>query len=273
MIKSVLIYLFLLGVILKFPLFGLDRLADTTKSYDLKSIVYMGVAGGFTSGSDEFFNTLRAEFGSTKRNLPLIPTLAAGTKLLITPGYRFGLQVNYQIINFNTSFEQYVDEPGLKGYRQLHHTYNITNMPIILTADYIPYTSQFRTYTGLGIGMLVVNTNWEEGLSSSIEQDIRRGGVHYDNTDIGALGRIYAGVELGFDKDYEDYFLGSLIIEASYTHTFVGVDFYSRVRQQFITEKPALLSTVNFVPGYLQLTMAVSFNFNRKTLMSKQKIN
>ncbi len=273
MIKRVLIYLFLLGVILNSSLFGFDRLADTTKRYDLKSIVYLGVAGGFASGSDDFFNTLKTEFGSTKRNLPLIPTLAAGTKLLLIPSYRFGLQVNYQIINFNTSFEQYVDEPGLKGYRQMHHSYNITNLPIILTADYIPYSSQFRTYIGLGVGIVVVNTIWEEGLSSSIEQDTRRGGIHYDNTDIGPLGRIYAGVELGFDKDYEDYFLGSLIIEASYTHTFVGADFYSRVRQQFITEKPALTSSVNFVPGYLQFTMAVSFNFNRESLISKQFLN
>jgi len=270
MIKSVLIYLFLLGVILNCQLFGLDRLADTTKRYDLKSIVYLGIAGGFTSGSDDFFNTLRTEFGSTKRNLPLLPTLTAGTKVLISTGYRLGLQVNYQIINFNTSFEQYIDEPGMKGYRRLHHSYNITNMPILFTADYIPYTSQFRTYTGLGVGIVVVNTNWEEGLTSSIEQDNRRGGVHYDDTDIGALGRIYAGVELGFDKDYEDYFLGSLIIEASYTHTLVSSDYFVRVRQQFINAKPNLESTVNFVPGYLQLTMAVSFNFNRKSFMPKQ---
>ncbi|MCO5252073.1 MAG: hypothetical protein M9949_11745 [Candidatus Kapabacteria bacterium] len=241
------------------------------QKYDLKSIVILGIGGGFSSGSDAFFDVFLNEFGSTKRLMAIMPTLSAGTKVTISPQYRFGFHANFQVVSFSSSHGQMVDEPGLRGYRNLHQNFEITNMPLFLSLDYMPYTSQFRTYSGLGLGMVVINTKWEEGVSSTIEQDTRIGGLHYEDTDIGAFGRVYAGVELGFDKNYEDYFLGSLIIEASYSHTIVNADMFYKVRQQFNPPKESLNQKVNFVPGYLQLSVNVSFNFNRKVGTSKQR--
>lgn len=271
MIKKVVIFILVISAWLAEAKVANGEVVLENQKYDLKSILFLGLGGSFTSGSDSFFKIFEDEFASTKRLFQIMPTLTAGTKVTIFPEFRFGLQVSYQIVNFNTTNGQVVDEPGLSGYRTLYQSFNITNMPVFVSADYMPYTSQFRTYTGFGLGFVVINTKWEEGVYSTIEQDTRIGGLNYDHTDIGGFGRIYAGVELGFDKDYEDYFLGSLIIEASYSHTVVNTNLFHNVRKQFSPSKPALEQSINFIPGYLQLSVNLSFNFNRKIGRIKQK--
>jgi hypothetical protein len=271
MIKKVIIFVLIFGAWMFDSERANGEVILSDQKYELKSIVILGMGGGFTSGSDAFFDVFLNEFGSTKKLMAVMPTLYAGTKVTITPQFRFGFQANFQIVSFSSSNGQTVDEPGLRGYRTLHQNFEITNMPLFLSLDYMPYTSQFRTYSGLGLGMVVINTKWEEGVISTIKQDTRTGGLHYEDTDIGAFGRVYAGVELGFDKNFEDYFLGSLIIEASYSHTIVNADMFYKVRQQFNPPKESLSQKVNFVPGYLQLSVNVSFNFNRKVGSSKQR--
>ncbi|MBX3042365.1 MAG: hypothetical protein KIT33_00240 [Candidatus Kapabacteria bacterium] len=235
-----------------------------TSKKSFKSLIFVSMGMPFSSGSGGFFSVYNNEFGGNKRDFTLLPLIGAGTKFRIEH-YRLGIQTFILNSNLKDSYEQYIEVGDNSGYRGIAQTINITDIPVIGTIEYMPFVSQFRTFIGGGLGFLMRNMEWTESIRSGIPLDRREGGTNYNDTDIFPFFKIYSGLELGFDKQSEETFLGSLVIEASYNYAFGSSDIFSKVRRQFVPAEPRLTENYNVIPGYIVISIAVTFNFNKTT--------
>lgn len=230
----------------------------------IQPIVFISFGMPFSSGSQVFFANYLDEFKGNRSDLELLPLFGAGTKVRFG-NYRAGAQFFVLNSNLQDSYSEVVQSEEFTGYREYAQSLEVTDIPIILTMEYIPYTSQFKSFVGGGAGFLLRNTTWFESIRSGIPLDRRTGGNIYEDTDMFPFFKIYSGIELGFDKKQEGSFLGSLVIEASYNYSIGGADIYSIVRRQFKPLAPDLSKKVNILPGYLVISMAITFNFNNKS--------
>ncbi len=227
------------------------------------SLIFFSLGMPFSSGSKDFFNNYDKFFKGYKKDFKLLPTIIAGTKLRFDNNYRIGVQFLYQKTNLRDIYSEIVDEVDNSGYREYSQIFDISDIPIFLTAEYLPYTSQFRTYVGGGLGFLIRNIKWNERINSSIILDKRKGGLNFNSTDVFTCLKIYSGLELGFDKMSEYTFLGSLVFEVSYNYTIAKSEIYKSVKNQFFSEKNELNNKVNILPGYFIFSVALTFNFNK----------
>lgn len=236
---------------------------------NFKSLVFISSGMPFSSGSPAFFKVYRDEFKGYANDFKFTPYIGAGTKLRFGQ-YRVGAQ--FYILNsiLQDSYSENLQTGGISGYREYAQTLDVTDIPIILSFEYMPYLMQFRTYFGGGVGFMMRHTNWLEAIRSNIALDRRVGGDIYEETDLFPFIKLYSGVELGFDKKSEDTFLGSLIIEASYNYSSGGADVFSKVRRQFVPQPEILNNSVNLLPGYFVLSLGLTFNFNKQNTNLKQ---
>lgn len=229
---------------------------------NFKSLVFVSMGMAFSSGSTDFFSIYNNEFSGSKRDFKQTPLIGFGTKFRFG-NFRAGIQAHVLNSRLQDFYEDYVDEGELSGYRQHGQNIEFTDIPVIGTLEYIPYIGQFRTYVGGGLGFMLRKFEWFESVKSGIPLDRRTGGTHYEDIDIIPFFKLYSGLELGFDKKSEDTFLGSLIIEASYNYSAGGADIFKSARRQFVPAKPKLKDRYNVLPGYIALTLSVTFNFNK----------
>jgi hypothetical protein len=227
-----------------------------------KSLIFVSTGMAFSSGSTDFFSVYNDEFSGYKRDFKQTPLIGFGTKFRFG-NYRAGIQAHVLNSRLQDFYEDYVDEGELTGYRQHGQDIEFTDIPVIGTFEYMPYLGQFRTYVGGGLGFMMRNLEWTENIRSGIPLDRRTGGTHYNDIDVFPFFKIYSGLELGFDKKSEETFLGSLVIEASYNYSAGGADIFKNARRQFVPAKPRLKDRYNVFPGYIALTIAVTFNFNK----------
>jgi hypothetical protein len=233
------------------------------KKKKFSSLIFISAGMPFSSGSTEFFNIYNNEFKGFKKDFKLNPTIGAGTKFRFEGNYRLGAQFLVQNSTLRDFYGEEVKTIDYSGYRNYGQTINITDIPIVVTGEYLPYTGQFRTYIGGGLGFVMRNIDWLEQIGSSIPLDYRKGGNNYNSTDIYPFIKIYSGLELGFDRMSELTFLGSLVIEASYNYTPAQTELFKKVKNQFIPESPVLNDKLNLLPGYFIISLAITFNFNQ----------
>ncbi|MDX9789502.1 MAG: hypothetical protein WCZ17_00055 [Candidatus Kapaibacterium sp.] len=242
---------------------------EDENKWRIKSIVFISGGLPFSTGSPDFFSVYNNEFSSQTKDIKLRPLFAGGTKLRFD-NFRLGAQFHVYHFDLRDTYEEYNPTSTISNYRVYGQTMSISDIPIVLTAEYMPFVSQFRTYVGGGLGFLLRRTEWIETVRSDFPLDPRVGGLNYDDTDILPFLKFYSGLELGFDKHSEDTFLGSLMIEVSYNYSFGGVDMFNRVKKQFVPAEPRLDESYNIMPGYIAITLGLTFNFNRKQTIIKQ---
>jgi len=254
-VYNILVLIFVIGFVAKS-----DTLDNVNKN-KFKSLIFISFGLPFSSGSTELFSVYNNEFSGRLRDYKIAPMIGVGTKVRYH-NYRYGVQAHFLTAILQDQYGETVQTTDISGYREYAQTINVKDIPVIGTIEYMPYFSQFRTYIGGGIGFLLRNVEWLEAIRSGIPRDRRTGGELYNSTDMYPFIKIYTGVELGFDKMSEDSFLGSLVIEGSYNYSIGNSDYFKSVKRQFQPSEPRLNNKYNMLPGYLIISMAVTFNFN-----------
>lgn len=255
---------FLIFVFLNFFTSGVKAATRDTNSSVYHSIIYVTVSPVFEMSRSDFFDVYNSTkfFGGKKSKFSPSGSFGIGTKIDFMDQFRFGLEFTYISASLQENIIQPISSTDVKGSRSLSEQFKYDNMPLLLTGEYIPYQSQFRTYVGSGIGVSISNLEWNELVkSSSIDHDKRTGGDLLSESTALPLFRIYAGLDLGFDKMYKDSFLGSLILEVRYTKVFGSIDIFRKFKNQFAGDPVELDRTYSPIPDYLELAMAVTFNF------------
>lgn len=259
-------------IIYFFPFFAANIYAaeseDSTIAESKKMRAQVFLATGFIFGSSakEFFEEYSnpKSFGGRLIAFKETPSVAGGLRLELGNDLRLSLIGSY----FNATFHDgYVEPEALtpigKGKRIYDQEFKIESLPIIASVEYLSLKLPYRSYFGLGAGLSITRIYWKESISSTIERDRRTGGEIYNENQIFPALKISAGSELYFDRDFEDYFLGSLTLEVSYNYTFRSVEIFKNVREQFWEPTPGMNESYSMIPGYVALNLIVSFNLPR----------
>lgn len=214
---------------------------DTTDKYSGNIIrkislsAYVGQKYGL--GSSAFFDDYALYFGGKKLSFPLSPAFGASVKMELLPNIRFGIGCEYFSADFTDNYSQPVflnpSDTMPFANREISQQYSFAMNTVLLTTDYIPVATPYRTYVGVGAGAAFGHVQWTEAVHSTDLHDKRIGGQYLNENVVGPSGVLYAGVELAFDRRKYDGDLMLLTIEARYTVVGVGRPVFAKAARQF----------------------------------------
>jgi hypothetical protein len=227
------------------------------------SIIY--ISGGFVlfSESQNFFDQYKNVLDGTKSDFNFFPLASVGTKFQLWKSFRTGFDIELSYAQMKEAYTRNL-KITLDGYRSYSQTIRINSIPVIFIFEFIPIQKQFRTYSGVGIGFVYRNITWNELIISSDPYDKRKDGQHYNETEIIPATRIYAGLDLGFDKEKIEKLLSSFFIEIRYTCSYRKLSIFNSIEKQFTEVPSKIFDKTSIIPGYLGLYFGLSFNFKRR---------
>ncbi|MBI3257993.1 MAG: hypothetical protein HYZ54_00700 [Ignavibacteriae bacterium] len=220
---------------------------------------YLGMK--FNLGNSEFYTEYAKAF-HVNNSYMVQPVFGITFRAEPITGIRFGASGEYFKGHFFDNFSQLAYSPidsALVGFRSPTETIDFKAIPLLLTVDLIPSANQFRTYSGIGIGLCVGHIRWEEAMYSSVKNDSRIGGVVFDENLISPAGCIYAGLELGFDKKTKDDNFISLTIEARYTYVGMSAPMFKAISSQFF--RPPESWQKNYLIGASSFSLQIGLSF------------
>lgn len=219
-------------------------------------------------GSAEFFENYVLYFGGRKLNFPLGLSFGASAKIELLPDVRFGVHAERFTVAFADNYSQDVfrqpTDPTPSARRQIAQNYTFTAMPVLLTAEFTPVASVYRTYVGAGVGAAFGTMQWTETLGSTDPFDKRKGGEYANGSIFGPAGAVYAGVELGFDRSVRDGDLISLTAEVRYTVIGISEPLFAKAAEQFANPPQSWSESVPIGASGLTLQLGLSFQFSPK---------
>jgi opacity protein-like surface antigen len=221
----------------------------------------MGVEMGF--GGHEFFVTYRE--GSRLTAIDFGIPVSYGVGLKITANhFSYGLDAGYLIADLG---DNGVVSPAVQdSSRKLSLTEKMTlkAATILGTAEYVALWPQFHTYVGVGLGVSRVQFRWDEAVSSTIPGDNRTGGLLLEETKYIPSGRVYSGVELGFDDAISrSGIAGSLIIEVHYTYLPYKTSPFATWENQLAFSKELSTKEFSIASSSLAIYVGVQFTFHK----------
>jgi len=256
-------YFFLLFFLLNFNSSFSDIVKPNDNIKAFKSIIFLSVGMPFATESKDFFKHYVSILGGAKTEFNAFPIFAFGTKFQFWETLRIGIASEIFYAQLNDPFMQVVKTIDDKGIRSITEKFDINSIPLLFTIETIPLEQQFRTYYGVGLGVVFSNLKWEEILTSTFPFDKREGGVHFDETNIYPAFRIYTGVELGLDKYMIKNFVQSITIEAKFTYFVRDMNIFKEIAYQFDKKPENIYDSVTILPGYIGLYLGLIFNFDR----------
>ncbi len=228
------------------------------------SIVCLFAGLCFDTRSNDFINEYAKYFSTNVEQFSTSPIVSLAFKFDFIKNIRLGLSLGYVSSGMSDYFKEKFSNYDLQYERDIGENLSITTYPCLFITEYNPIEKQFQGYVGAGAGFVYSQVKWEESVNSNYEDDTRKGGIIKFDKGLFPAFRIYTGVELGFDKKPGDKFLGSLILEADYTFIFRFIDMFSDIAKQFDPKPPGWDNKYAIFPGYIGLSIGLSFNFQRR---------
>ena len=238
-------------------------LNSSNRKYHTTVNLRAGVA--FFSNGVEFFDIYKDEFGGLVDYFKAFPELGVSIKVQLDDNWRIGLSTDYTEAKINDAYFQEQLSFGSKFTRFIAQDVTFRQLPIMINLEYNPnWLTQFRTFTGVALGINANYTLWNERVSSNLIYDKRVSGTKYNQLDLLGAYKIFTAVDLGFDKKTLDHFLASLILQVSYTGFLGKIDLFNKVKNEFENIPSSFEMGVTPISGYFSINLALSFNFNRK---------
>ncbi len=239
-------------------------MADTVRTLipqKMNKTISAYIGAKFNLGNSEFYTEYAKAF-HTNNNFMIQPVVGGSLRAEPITGFRFGVSGEYFKSHFSDNFTQPAFSPidsTAVGFRSASEYIDFSAVPILLTVDVIPSANQFRTYTGVGIGLCFGHIRWDEKINSSVKNDLRVGGVVFDDNLISPAACLYAGIELGFDKKSKDDNFVSLTIEARYTYVGMSAPMFKAISSQFF--RPPDSWKENYLIGASSFSLQVGLSF------------
>lgn len=240
---------------------GNELIIDKPKK--LKAQIFIGSGLSMGVSATEFFEEYAKSFEGSANTLKDVPVGSAGIRVELGNDLRLSVMGSYLRSFFNDGYKIEAKTPIGSGMRVFDQDFVVETIPIIASLEYLSLRAPYRSYIGAGLGISVSRIYWQENIASSIDRDKRKGGINLNEKSVFPTMRISTGSELYFDRDFEDYFLGSLTLEVSYTYIFRSVDVFKNVREQFWEFTAGLNEKYSIAPGYIGMNLILSFNLPR----------
>jgi hypothetical protein len=122
-------------------------------------------------------------------------------------------------------------EGGRPGSASLVEDFTVTAVPVMAGLEYTPIRSQFSSYVGLTAGGAINSVTWTTATQEQTFSDFYRPTTNLKGLSFSPAFRIYAGVDLRFDR----YLSGrspfrGIFLEGSYFVLPVARDYFSAIR-------------------------------------------
>ncbi|MES2767027.1 MAG: hypothetical protein V4642_14225 [Bacteroidota bacterium] len=202
-----------------------DSIARTFRP-DYTIIIAGSIGAVYGVSASDFFKEYNNPFTiggkASSFNIPL--STGATVKAAYTQGIRYGVSGDFFKAVMRDNYDHAVvvlkeNQLDTIGTRNIGSELSVSSIPVLATIEFIPVEAQFTTYFGVGAGVAFNKIFWKESVQTTVKNDPRTGGVYTDERKITPAGRIYAGVELDFDKRRrQSSILGSLLLEVRYTY-------------------------------------------------------
>ncbi|MBK9248989.1 MAG: hypothetical protein IPM69_12965 [Ignavibacteria bacterium] len=236
-----------------------DTLSNSKAKINKTVSAYIG--SKFNLGDSEFFREYARTFNANTL-FPVQTVIGVEIRAEAIKSIRFGINSEYFAADFVDSYSRLVQSPvdSLSvGARFSSEKIHFTAIPIMLTADYVPSNTQFRTYCGGGLGISISRIRWEETTISTVANDRRVGGTHIDENILAPTACIYAGLELGFDKRHKNNSVTSLTIEARYSIIGMSAPMFASVSSQFFNPPDTWKQKFSVGASGFSLTIGLAF--------------
>ncbi len=226
--------------------------------------LFLGIGYPFIVNSKDFIEDFQDYLGASENTFSANTLLQFQFKLKPIYDIRIGLDVSYYRLTLNDTYSLEALLANAKYQRDFSQEVDVSNIPIFLTFDYVPYPVPYKSYVGFGVGICYSSLTWLESFSSSYRFDHYIPGEHINEDNISPCFKLFTGVELSFDETLDYSFLGSLCFELSYVFYSGSVKFFENTSQQNYSLPVDLSRDYKLFPSSLNLSMLVSFNMSEK---------
>jgi len=236
---------------------------DQNINNNVKSIVNVSIGHSVSNQNKQFFEIYNSIIGGNSNEFRQSPTVNFSTKYSFRDIYRMGFSISYLELSLYDSFNQKINNSSSSS-RDIIENINWTDFPVLYIFEINPRQEhQFKSYAGVGLGLTISKVEWTEEIST-YDWDIRQGGTNYDKFQFFPTIRLYAGTELGFDKENKHSMLGGITIEPRLNYVFRKIDFFSVISNQFESSKSDLNNSFWFNNFIFEINIGITLNFYHK---------
>jgi hypothetical protein len=239
-----------------------DTISRTHYS-DMIDILSAGVELVGSAGGGDFFDEY-AKLGGEQSGLGGYTALVLSGRLALFDRLRVTATAGYQKTGFTEDYDVRRGEgPRAPAIAGVSEDFSIVAVPLIAGIEFAPIRTQFTSYVGVGAGVALTQAKWQTTVQYASERYVRP----QSNTEsfaVGPVGRVYAGVDLRFDRGSitKAAFRG-IYFEAAYTFLPVARDYFAelRARGDGIEEEPARDDATLYLGG-----LSFTFGLNLQVL-------
>ncbi len=261
MLKYLILFVFCTYIVFARNTEGINK-ADTSKYIQTTFTFLIGFpfpsqSGGF---KDVYLNVLKGQ----NTYYPPSALLTVKFQLLFNSFWKFGIVWETFDVEFRDNYTHYFTIADETIYRSYNQRLDIRTSPLLLTVEYSPAITPYKSYLGAGMGVSFGNIYWYETVSSNLSNDIRKSGEVYNGSPISPAVKLYSGVLLNFDKKSERDFLGAVHFELSINYVFRSLKIYENLTKQYVSPPKEFYDRYFVLPFYLSLSAGISFNLFHK---------
>lgn len=234
---------------------------NTDNSKDFVNSVIQVYCGYLNpSKNNEFFEIYKNDIGGKKESFHYTLNFGIANKISIYDKFKLVISLNRYGLTLSDDFNQKIETNNLLTRRVIEN-FSWTDYPCLVNIEYSPNTlKQFKSYAGLGIGLVFSKLYWEEKIES-YNWDIRKSGIIYDDIKEYPTIRIYCGTELDFDKSSKKSFFGGLTIEPRINYIYRKIDFFAPISPQIRYSVNGNTKYFWFNNFIFELNLGLTFNF------------
>jgi len=141
--------------------------------------------------------------------------------------------------------------------------FSVKTLPVLLGVEYAPVRSQFTSYVGVLAGPVISSVVWTTTSQQQAQAGYSRPNINTDDWVVGFGGRLYAGLDLRFDRSVQRPIRG-LCIEAAFSMMPIRQDFFQAIitSSRGLPKLPERSATLQM--GGFTITVGLNFQFLRK---------
>ncbi|HRK59339.1 MAG TPA: outer membrane beta-barrel protein [Candidatus Kapabacteria bacterium] len=241
--------------------------AQSADSKEIMNMLSFYVGPKFGYGSADFTKNYFQYFGGRNNEYDAKLAIGGSAKFEFIEGIRFGMTAEYANTGFTEMYTQSVRsslDSQTIGQRAIEQQLAINSIPVLLTAEFVPSSNQFRTYVGGGLGINIGKITWTEKLRSSFPNDIRTGGEYINSTLVGPAFTLYSGIEMSFDKKLKQSVIAGILIEARYVYSGLDAPFFEKAKTQFVNPPASWNDTFYAGTSSFAVNVGVFFQFMKQ---------
>ncbi len=235
-----------------------ETLKEKPEAKDKELRFLLSIAYLMGGSSTDLFEFYKNELSGLSKEFKLGPASSFGLIFDLTEFSSILISGEISRAYLNDNYTEIISA-GHAGARNITQKFDILSIPLTVNYKFHPILSNYFSYVMFGFGVAHSHIKWEESVYSSIQEDIRKGGLHFNNDLLVPVLKFSTGIELDFDQKSQKNFLHSFFCEISFNYFFRSADIYAKAISQFYQQKVGFKKKYTILPYYFGLNFGLSF--------------